>query len=51
MHINETYICFVNAHLAAHQNEVDRRREDHNEIIRKMQFEYGIIRKSIDEHK
>lgn len=51
MQINEAFICFVNSHLAAHIHEIDRRKEDHDEIIRRMQFEYGIVRRSIDEHK
>lgn len=57
MQINEAYICFVNSHLAAHLNEVDRRKEDHDEIRRRMMFEYdsniqfGLPRRSIDEHK
>lgn len=51
MQINEAFICFVNSHLAAHLSEIDRRKEDHDEIIRRMQFEYGISRRSIDEHK
>lgn len=51
LQLNEAHICFVNSHLAAHIHEVDRRKEDHDEIIRRMQFEYGIVRRSIDEHK
>ncbi|XP_031641168.1 type II inositol 1,4,5-trisphosphate 5-phosphatase [Contarinia nasturtii] len=50
MQINEASICFVNSHLAAHSSEIERRKEDHDEIIRRMQFEYGISRRSIDEH-
>lgn len=49
--INEAFICFVNSHLAAHTQEIERRKEDHDEIIRRMQFEFGIVRRSIDEHK
>lgn len=51
MHINEAFLCFVNSHLAAHTSEIERRKEDHEEIIRRMQFTYGISRKAIDEHK
>lgn len=51
MLINEASICFVNSHLAAHSSEIERRKEDHDEIIRRMQFEYGISRRCIDEHK
>lgn len=48
--LNETSICFVNSHLAAHQSEVERRNEDYHEIIRRMQFTEGIRRRSIYEH-
>lgn len=51
LQLNEAFICFVNSHLAAHVYEVDRRKEDHDEIIRRMQFKYGIVQRSIDEHK
>ncbi|KAG4067686.1 hypothetical protein HA402_005458 [Bradysia odoriphaga] len=50
LQLNEAFICFVNSHLAAHTHEVDRRKEDHDEIIRRMQFKYGIVQRSIDEH-
>ncbi|XP_059618948.1 type II inositol 1,4,5-trisphosphate 5-phosphatase [Phlebotomus argentipes] len=46
----ENFICFVNAHLAAHVHEVIRRKEDHDEILRRMQFEHGITKRSIEEH-
>lgn len=48
--INKTTLCFVNSHLAAHQHEVERRREDHDEILRRMTFTHGIRRFSIVEH-
>lgn len=51
LQLNEAFICFVNSHLAAHMTEIDSRKDDHDEIIRRMQFEYGIVRRSIDEHK
>lgn len=50
--LNESFICFINSHLAAHQSEVERRNEDYNEIMRRMQFTEGIIRRrSILEHE
>lgn len=49
--LNEAHICFVNSHLAAHVTEVQRRKDDHDEILRRMQFEFGIFRRSIDEHE
>lgn len=51
MQLNEAFICFVNSHLAAHMSEIEQRKIDHDEIIKRMQFEHGIQRKTIDEHK
>lgn len=51
LEINETRICFVNSHFAAHVSEVQRRKEDHDEILRRMQFEFGITRRFIYEHE
>lgn len=51
MQLNESLLCFVNSHFAAHVHEVELRKKDHDEIISRMQFEYGIERRSIEEHK
>lgn len=57
MRINEANLCFVNSHLSAGAKEVDRRREDFNEIERRMIFEYnsnsesGLSRLSINDHE
>lgn len=48
--LNETYMCFVNAHLAAHVQEYERRNEDHDEILRRMQFNDGFRSRNILEH-
>ncbi|XP_058831685.1 inositol polyphosphate 5-phosphatase OCRL-like [Topomyia yanbarensis] len=48
--LNEALLCFVNSHLAAHTQEVDRRNEDHDEIIRRMSFEKTFRGRAIDEH-
>ncbi|XP_053689041.1 inositol polyphosphate 5-phosphatase OCRL [Sabethes cyaneus] len=48
--LNEALLCFVNSHLAAHTQEVDRRNEDHDEIIKRMSFEKTFRGRSIDEH-
>uniref|UniRef100_A0A7S3LWS9 Inositol polyphosphate-related phosphatase domain-containing protein n=1 Tax=Palpitomonas bilix TaxID=652834 RepID=A0A7S3LWS9_9EUKA len=34
----DTSIAFVSAHLAAHQNEVERRNSDYSDITRRMEF-------------
>lgn len=48
--LNETFLCFINAHLAAHVQEFERRNEDHDEILRRMQFNEGFRTRSILEH-
>ncbi|XP_035898658.1 inositol polyphosphate 5-phosphatase OCRL-like [Anopheles stephensi] len=48
--LNEALFCFVNTHLAAHTQEVERRNDDHDDIIRRMSFENGFQMRSIDEH-
>lgn len=51
LEINKSSFCFVNSHFAAHVHEVQRRKEDHDEILRRMQFEFGIRRRFICEHE
>lgn len=48
--LNETFICFVNSHLAAHVQEFERRNADHDEILRSMQFNDGFKTRTILEH-
>lgn len=48
--INETFICFLNSHLAAHVQEFERRNEDHDEILRRMSFNDGFRERTIQEH-
>lgn len=48
--INETFMCFVNSHLAAHVQEFERRNEDHDEILRRMTFSHGLRARTILEH-
>lgn len=48
--LNETFMCFVNSHLAAHVQEFERRNEDHDEILRRMAFNDGFRNRTILEH-
>lgn len=40
--LHNTSICFVNAHLAAHQEELERRNEDHDCIFQRTCFHMNI---------
>ncbi|XP_055597459.1 inositol polyphosphate 5-phosphatase OCRL-like [Uranotaenia lowii] len=48
--LNESLLCFVNVHLAAHTQEVERRNEDHDEIIQSMFFGNTMEGRFIDDH-
>lgn len=50
LQLNETLLCFVNSHLAAHLSDVEKRNEDHDEILRRMQFSDGFKTRAIEEH-
>ncbi|XP_063845659.1 inositol polyphosphate 5-phosphatase OCRL-like isoform X4 [Scylla paramamosain] len=40
--LHSTSICFVNAHLAAHQEELERRNEDHDCIFQRTCFQMNM---------
>ena len=48
--LNEAFMCFINAHLAAHTAEVERRNYDHDEIISRMDFHDGFKYHNIHDH-
>lgn len=48
--LNDSSLCFVNSHFAAHVNAVERRNSDYDEILRKIEFSDGFRRRSILEH-
>eukprot|EP00002_Diphylleia_rotans_P032520 TRINITY_DN6840_c0_g1_i1.p1 TRINITY_DN6840_c0_g1~~TRINITY_DN6840_c0_g1_i1.p1 ORF type:complete len:787 (-),score=125.19 TRINITY_DN6840_c0_g1_i1:63-2423(-) len=41
LQFHDSTICFINSHLAAHQENFQRRNEDFREIYRQMRFEGG----------
>ncbi|XP_055597166.1 inositol polyphosphate 5-phosphatase OCRL-like [Uranotaenia lowii] len=48
--LNESLLCFVNAHLTADLQKVAGRNRDHDEIMRKMFFENTSRLRSIHDH-
>ncbi|KAK3098461.1 hypothetical protein FSP39_019707 [Pinctada imbricata] len=48
--INNTSILFINSHLAAHQDEFERRNQDYRDIAAKMKFRQFVPPLTIDEH-
>lgn len=48
--LNDTVLCFVSSHFAAHVNEVEKRNADYDEIVRKIEFNDGFRTRSILEH-
>lgn len=53
MDLHSTSICFVNAHMAAHVEEFERRNEDHDCILQRTQFSLNINSppKTIKDHE
>ncbi|KAK3580413.1 hypothetical protein CHS0354_012436 [Potamilus streckersoni] len=48
--IQNTSLCFVNSHLAAHQEEIDRRNQDYKDIESKMRFKQFFPPLTIADH-
>ncbi|KAL5009466.1 hypothetical protein ScPMuIL_011771 [Solemya velum] len=48
--IHNTSICFVNCHLAAHQDEIERRNQDYRDIEFKLRFKQFLPPLTIREH-
>lgn len=42
LELHNTSICFVNAHMAAHMDELERRNEDHDCILQRTSFHTNI---------
>ncbi|XP_076077644.1 inositol polyphosphate 5-phosphatase OCRL-like isoform X1 [Mytilus galloprovincialis] len=49
--IESTSICFLCSHLAAHQDELERRNQDYRDISSKMRFKQFVPPLTIDEHE
>ena len=47
--VYDTWVCFVCAHLAAHESEVDRRNTDYREINSRLVFPEAPL--GIDDHE
>ncbi|CAG5118177.1 unnamed protein product, partial [Candidula unifasciata] len=47
---HNTSLCFVNSHLAAHQDEIERRNSDYKDIMSKMRFKQFDPPLEISEH-
>lgn len=48
--LNDTVLCFVNSHFAAHVDAVEKRNADYDEVVRKIEFCDGFRTRSILEH-
>lgn len=48
--LNDTVLCFVNSHFAAHIDEVEKRNADYDEVMQKIEFNDGFRTRSILEH-
>lgn len=50
MNIHDTSLCFINSHLAAHQNGCKRRNKDYRDVDRKMKFKKTSTQCKIRDH-
>ncbi|XP_076445234.1 inositol polyphosphate 5-phosphatase OCRL-like isoform X2 [Babylonia areolata] len=48
--LQSTSLCFINSHLAAHQDEFERRNQDYRDILGKMRFKQFVPPLTIGEH-
>nr|XP_022289390.1 inositol polyphosphate 5-phosphatase OCRL-1-like isoform X1 [Crassostrea virginica] len=50
MTLHNTSLCFINTHLAAHQDEYERRNQDYRDVESKMRFKQFLPPLLISEH-
>lgn len=51
MTIHNTSVCFISSHLAAHQDEFERRNQDYRDISSHLRFRQFVPHLSMDDHE
>ncbi|XP_052827352.1 inositol polyphosphate 5-phosphatase OCRL isoform X2 [Octopus bimaculoides] len=51
MTIHNTSLCFINSHLAAHQEEFERRNQDYRDIVSRLRFRQFVPHLTMHDHE
>ncbi|GAB1603022.1 inositol polyphosphate 5-phosphatase OCRL-1-like isoform X1 [Argonauta hians] len=51
MTIHSTSLCFINSHLAAHQEEFERRNQDYRDIVNRLRFRQFVPHLTMNDHE